>query len=170
VKLASCLIPFLLAAGSATAQKVALRGQVLDESGALIPAARVVLSGPAGLTKQTQAGGDGSYVFADLTPGAYTLRASAPQLILLKPVNVSLGASAQTVNLVLSVSAEKQEVTVEDNAGAVVSTDAAANASAVVLRGTDLDALSDNPDDRSGGGLAGAGGSGGGSEWGRSVH
>ncbi|MEO8663415.1 MAG: carboxypeptidase regulatory-like domain-containing protein, partial [Bryobacteraceae bacterium] len=129
------------------AQKVALRGQVTDESGALIPAARVVLNGPAGLTKQTRAGGEGSYLFADLTPGAYTLRASAPQLILLAPVSVSLGASAQTVNLVLSVSAEKQEVTVEDNAGAVVSTDAAANASAVVLRGTDLDALSDNPDD-----------------------
>jgi hypothetical protein len=38
-------------------------------------------------------------------------------------------------------------VTVEDSAGPAVSTDAASNASAVVLRGSDLDALSDNPDD-----------------------
>ena len=74
MKLVSCLVPFLVVASSAMAQKVALRGQVIDESGALIPAARVVLNGPAGLTKQTRAGGDGSYLFADLTPGTYTAK------------------------------------------------------------------------------------------------
>jgi len=49
--------------------------------------------------------------------------------------------------LQLNVSVEKQEVTVDESGKPTVSTDASANASAVVLRGTDLDALSDNPDD-----------------------
>src|SRR5205807_8934886 len=36
---------------------------------------------------------------------------------------------------------------VEDSGSPAVSTEASANASAIVLRGSDLDALSDNPDD-----------------------
>src|SRR5205085_6812395 len=46
-----------------------------------------------------------------------------------------------------NVTAEKQEVTLQDSSGAGVSTDPASNASTVILRGSDLDALSDNPDD-----------------------
>jgi hypothetical protein len=45
------------------------------------------------------------------------------------------------------VAATLQEVKVDESAAPAVSTDAANNAGAIVLRGTDLDALSDNPDD-----------------------
>jgi hypothetical protein len=47
----------------------------------------------------------------------------------------------------LSVAAARQQVTIEDAAGPGVSTEAAGNASALVMRGTDLDALPDDPDD-----------------------
>ncbi len=52
-----------------------------------------------------------------------------------------------TVDLQLAVAAEKQEVTVQENAGPQVSVDPSQNAGALVLRGADLQALSDDPDD-----------------------
>jgi hypothetical protein len=131
---------------SALAQTATLRGQVTDESGALVPGAKVSLAGPGGISKTTAAI-DGSYAFTDLAPGDYIVQASAPSLALRQPLPLSLKPGQQMVNLQLSVSAEKQEVTVEESGNPTVSTDASANASAVVLRGTDLDALSDNPDD-----------------------
>src|SRR6476660_302378 len=112
------------------AQRSALRGQVTDESSAVVPAATVELNGPSGV-KTTKTGGDGNYAFTDLPPGDYTLRASAPQLELREPVAITLRSTPQTVNLVLHVLAEKQEVTVEENSKPTLSTEASANASAV---------------------------------------
>ncbi len=131
----------------ATAQQASLRGQVTDESGAVIPGATVTLNGPSGLVKTVQAANDGTYAFNALPSGDYTVRASAPQLSMLQPATISLTAAPQTLNLTLSVVAEKQELTVQENGQPVVSTETSANASALTLRGTDLDALSDNPDD-----------------------
>lgn len=131
----------------AIAQTGTLRGQVTDESGAVVPGAKVVLSGPGRPFKTTTSGNDGSYSFADLPLGSYTVHATAPSLALRQTAKFDLKSGSQTLNLLLNISTEKQEVTVEDSAGPGVSTDAASNASAVVLRGQDLDALSDNPDD-----------------------
>ncbi|MCC6364297.1 MAG: TonB-dependent receptor [Bryobacterales bacterium] len=136
----------VLNAVPAVAQRAALRGQVTDESGAVVPAATVALEGPPG-TRTTKTGVDGSFVFADLPAGEYTVRASAPQLGLREPATITVGSSTQTLNLVLYVLAEKQELTVEENTKPAISTEASGNASAVVIRGSDLDALSDNPDD-----------------------
>jgi hypothetical protein len=140
--LALCLM-----AAPALAQSVTLRGQVTDESAAVVPGAKVVLTGPGGLSKTATAANDGSYSLADLPPGNYTVHASAPGLVLRQPAKLGLKSGTQTLNLLLNVAAEKQEVTVGENGAPSVSTEAAANASAVVLQGSDLDALSDNPDD-----------------------
>jgi Carboxypeptidase regulatory-like domain len=120
---------------------------VTDESGGVVPGAKLILAGPAGLSKTTVTANDGVYSFAGLPPGNYTVRASAPGLLLRQPVKVSATTGSQTLNLLLNVVAEKQEVTVEEKSGPTVNTEAANNASAVVLSGSDLDALSDNPDD-----------------------
>jgi hypothetical protein len=128
-------------------QTVSLHGQVTDESGALVPAVVVTLNGPAGLVKTTKAASDGTYSFTALAPGNYTLQASAPDLALPQAAKVALKSGSQTLNLQLFVAATLQQVKVEDSAGPGVSTDAANNASAIVIRGADLDALSDNPDD-----------------------
>ena len=145
------LIPYLLAlcllAMPAQAQTATLRGQVTDESGAIVQGANVTLSGPGRLSKTGTSGNDGSYSFADLPSGSYTVHASAPGLALRQAVKIDLKSGTQSLNLLLNVAAEKQQVTVEDVGAPAVSTDAASNASAVVLRGEDLDALSDNPDD-----------------------
>ena len=127
-----------------------LRGQITDQTGAIVPGAKITLSGAVGLAKTAIAAKDGSYSFGDLPPGDYAVQASAPNLALPEPVTVSVKLGVQTLNLQLSVVAVKQEVSVQENSVPAVSTDPASNASAVALRGTDLDALSDNPADLAG--------------------
>jgi hypothetical protein len=124
-----------------------LTGQVADESGAVIPKATITLSGPGGVVKTTTSGDNGSYSFAGLTPGDYSVQASAPDLAMAQPVKVAVRNGAQTLNLQLRVAATVQQVTVRENAGPAVSTDASSNASALVLKGDDLDALGDSPED-----------------------
>ena len=141
------LLAAILLALPALAQTVTLKGQVSDESGGVVPGATVTLQGPRGFSKTTVSGNDGSYSFAGLPLGSYTVSASAPGLVLSQAVKIPALAGDRSLNLVLHVAAEKQQVTVADNSGPSVSTDASANASAVVLRGADLDALSDDPDD-----------------------
>src|SRR5215472_8498263 len=80
------LIRFLVAATllglPAMAQTASLKGQVTDESGAVVPGATVTLNGPSGFSKAAVSGNDGSYSFAGLPLGAFTIRASAPRLAL----------------------------------------------------------------------------------------
>ena len=54
-----------------------LRGTMTDDSGAVIPAAKISLSGK-GVAKTAQTQADGSYVFAGLAPGQYTVKAVLP--------------------------------------------------------------------------------------------
>src|SRR5207247_1049489 len=82
------------------------------------------LNGPSGARTATAAV-DGGYSFTGLAPGNYTVQASAPELALPQPAKISL----------------------TDNAGPALTADASGNASALVLRGADLEALADNPDD-----------------------
>ncbi len=143
------ILCLLIAAASscvALAQTASLHGQVSDESGAVIPGAKITLQGSSG-TRTTKAANDGSYSFSALAPGNYTAQAIAPELSLPQPAAIVLKPGAQTLNLQLKVSLTTQQVTVRENAGPVVTTDSANNASALVLRGEDLQALSDDPDD-----------------------
>jgi hypothetical protein len=128
------------------AQTAALRGRVTDVSGAVVPHAEVTIAGPGGFKQTTMAGNDGGYEFAQLPPGTYTVQAAAPQLAM-PAIKVSLKGGAQQLHLQLRVVSQKQELTVQENGGPAVNTDATGNASALVLTGSDLDALSDNADD-----------------------
>jgi hypothetical protein len=129
---------------SASAQTGSLRGSVTDESGAIVPRAKLTLTGARAFAATTD--NAGAYSIANLPPGDYTVDATAPSLALRTPVKLTV-AGAQTLDLVLNVTAGKQQVTVAENSGPAVSTEASANASAVVIAGADLDALSDNLDD-----------------------
>src|ERR1700688_3294310 len=102
MKPTSYLIFAILTAHSLCAQTAILRGQITDESGAVIPGATVSLSG-AGTPKTTATDGTGAYTFAGLTPGAYSVQASAPELSMAQPAKVNLKAGAQVLNLTLHV-------------------------------------------------------------------
>src|SRR5450432_4929084 len=146
----SCFIFSIVAlmVWSAPAQQTGgtLRGTMTDDSGAVIPAAKVTLTGVgAAKTAQTQA--DGTYVFQGLAPGQYTVHAAFPGFATVnKPVTIAAGGNA-VVPIQMNVSAEKQEVTVNDQAGPSVSVEPDNNATALVLRGEDLAAHPDDPDD-----------------------
>ncbi len=126
-----------------------VRGVVTDESGALVPGAKVTVSNAAGPVKSVTAAGDGNYSVTGLPPGKYLVQASSPGLVQAQPaaVDVSGGVQPVSLNLQLRVAAEKQEVTVQENPGPTISVDPSQNAGALILRGADLDALSDDPDD-----------------------
>ena len=133
---------------SAFAQSLGiLKGQVADESGAVIPGAKVTASGPGGVVKSALTIADGTYTLTGLAPGPWTVQASSPGLSQQELAKVSVSGGTQTLNLVLRVVLEKQEVTVKEQTNNVISTDPSNNAGALVLKGEDLDALSDDPDD-----------------------
>jgi hypothetical protein len=142
----SPIVILLLTGPALLAQTASLAGRVRDESGAIVPGAAVTL------TKEhtaivTSSRADGAYSFPLLTPGDYTLSATAPQLAVAEPAHLSLHLGVNTFDLQLKVVASAQHLNVQDNAGPSVSTEASNNASAMVLRGADLDALSDDPED-----------------------
>ena len=124
-----------------------IRGVMTDDSGAIIPAANVSLTGPGGAkTAQTQA--DGSYIFQGLPAGQYNVKVAFPGFA---PVNKTVNVTTGTVDVPIQmvVAAEKQEITVADQATTTLSVEPDNNATALVLRGEDLAALPDDPDDLS---------------------
>lgn len=137
----------LLIVGPVLAQTATLRGVVTDESGALVPKAKVTVTGPAGVVKSATADDRGAYSFAGLAAGDYKVQASAPQLATPQAAAILLKPGVQNLDLQVKVVTEAEQVTVQENTGPSVSTEVSNNASALVLRGDDLQALSDDPED-----------------------
>jgi hypothetical protein len=124
-----------------------IHGTVLDPTGAVIPNAKVVLTGQGGSTAATVSGHDGAFHFAGVQPGKYSLVITAKGFAstTLDEIEVLPGNIVeQSVALELPVDQQNVEVT-EEASG--VSTSADANASSAVIKGKDLDALSDDPDE-----------------------
>ena len=140
-------VSLLILAAAASAQSTgSIRGVLTDDSGAVIPAAAISLAGN-GVQKTAQTQGDGTYSFAGLAPGAYMVRAAVAGFSLFeKQVTVAAGGMVQ-VPIQLQLTVEKQEVTVQAEAGPSVSVEPDNNATALVIKGEDLAALPDDPDD-----------------------
>jgi len=141
-------ILLLMLPSHAFAQTAAtLRGQVTDQAGALVPGAKITLTGPGHRVQSTAADGNAAYSFTGLAPGDYVVTGSAPDLVTPRAMNVSLSPGTRTLNLQLDVVTTTQHVVVQETTGPTVTTDPSNNARALVLRGDDLQALSDDPDD-----------------------
>src|SRR5947209_3507310 len=140
------LLMFLFLSALASGQTASLRGQVVDQSGAVIPKSTVTLTAASGVVKTTAAAENGSYSFQALPPGQYTVQAAAPKLEQ-EPVPIVLNPGTQTLQLKLKVAAVQQQTTIQENANTSVNTESANNPSAVVLRGKDLESLADDPED-----------------------
>jgi Carboxypeptidase regulatory-like domain len=136
-----------LASGALAQQTTGtLRGVLTDDSGAVIPAAKVTIEG-SGVSKAAQTQADGSYTFPGLAPGQYTVSVNFPGFSSFsKAVAVSAGGTVQ-VPIQLSLATEKQEVSVQAEAGPSISVEPDNNATAMVIKGEDLQALPDDPDD-----------------------
>ncbi len=124
-----------------------LVGVVSDSSGAVIPGAQVKVLNDAGNAKFVTSDAVGSYHVTGLTPGKYSVEATLAGMTQGEPAPVEIREGVTTLNLVLRLTLEKQVVTVHENVGPQVSTDPSSNAAALTVSGSNLDALSDDPDD-----------------------
>ena len=133
---------------SAPAQQTTgtLRGVLMDDSSAVIPAAAISLAGN-GAQKSARTQADGSYTFAGLAPGQYTVRVTYPGFSPVQQVVTIASGSTIQLPIRIKVSAEKEEVTVQGEAGPSLSVEPDNNATALVIKGEDLAALPDDPDD-----------------------
>ncbi len=142
------LLSFVAAELFAQSTVGSVRGQVTDPSGAFVPGATVAAVPAQGQPRAVKTNGQGQFVINGLAPGTYTLVVGSKGFTRSETAGVEVAAAAaKTVDVQLSVSVDKQEVTVEDTSTGQVSTDPSSNAGALVLKGADLDALADNPDD-----------------------
>ena len=135
----------LFSAPALMAQTVELRGVVTDESGAIVPGAKVSVTGPAGPPHDVVTDREGAYRLSNVAEGTYTVRASAPDLAS-EATKIELKPGIHTLDLQVRIVTVSQQVTVVDQV-ALVTPEPANKASATVLGGKELDALSDNPDD-----------------------
>jgi len=124
-----------------------LRGQVVDQTGALIPGATVsIVSGS--FKKEMVASNVGAFNFRGVPPGKYTLHATLKGFAPFVDATLELTAGQDKVmEIPMLVSMEKQEIEVAETNQSKLDVDASSNAGALVLKGRDLDMLSDDPDD-----------------------
>jgi hypothetical protein len=143
--------PAAAAQSSAPAATTAtLRGHIADPTGALIPGATVTITNSAGnVVKSTTADSSGSYTVTGLAPGGYIVQATFSGFAPFGSPTIQLAAGqSKRVDISMAIQAAEQSVTVTDDSP-TVNVEASGNASAVVLKGKDLEALSDDPDELS---------------------
>jgi hypothetical protein len=134
-------------AAGVQAAKTRVHGVVTDPDGALIPGATVTLTGN-GPVVTAKSGSDGTYS-AVVTPGTYTVTVTMPGFATFTSTGLNIGAvSGMTLDAKLQVGVQTQVITVNSDS-VQLSVDPDSNASATVLTGKDLDALSDDPDELS---------------------
>jgi hypothetical protein len=143
------LLVLALCVTSAAAQQRAggLKGQVLDELGGAIVGVSVTAVNAQGVEKTVVTNDGGSYTINGLAPGRYTVRAAAAGFGIYENMEVDVvSAKVQQLDITLKVTIEEQKVTVAADNNSL-STEAENNAGAIVLKGSDLDSLPDDPDD-----------------------
>ena len=124
-----------------------LTGIVSDPSGAGIPKASLRLTGANGASYDATSNAEGIYQFKALPGGVYTLKAVAKGFNLYTRENVQIIVNqVQQVNVSLTIHIEEEKVEVTDQT-TKVDVDPSNNAGTVVMKGKDLEALSDDPDE-----------------------
>jgi len=141
------LLLVALLAGPALAQNAGtLRGTVTDPSAAVIPGVTVQVTGN-GIARTAKSDGQGKYTLT-VPPGTYAVRADAKGFNTFTSPTVTITAGQPAViDIALQIASEAQQVSVNDSNAGQLSTDASANVGAIVLRGSDLESLPDDPDD-----------------------
>ncbi len=137
-------------AQSAPANSDVIRGHITDPSGALIPGAKITVTTPDGKTAGTAtADASGAYEIRGLAPGQYIVKAEYAGFASFQSQPITLNVSqAKRVDIAMAIQIEQQNVVVTDDSP-TVNTEASGNSNSIVLKGKDLDALSDDPDELS---------------------
>jgi len=126
-----------------------VHGVVADPENAVIPGATVTFTPTSGKALITQSQSDGTYILRGVPPGTYSVTVTMQGFasFVRQVVRIAAGQNL-TVDVQMAIQEQKQEVNVTATT-TTVSVDADSNASSTVLKGKDLDALSDDPDELS---------------------
>ena len=144
------LFTFLAVATWAQAPTGTVSGKVTDQTGALIPGATVTATGADG--KQVSATSDqgGTFSLHSLPAGSYTVSATANGFAQYTQPGVTLAAGhTLTLNMTLQIQAQEEKVNVQSERPTQLDVSSSSSAGALVIKGKDLEALSDDPDELS---------------------
>jgi Carboxypeptidase regulatory-like domain len=99
-----------------TDNKASINGTVTDQTQAVVPGAKVVLSNGAGFHQETQSDDKGAYFFTGLDAGIYTLSVTAPNFAVKTLDNINLPEGLElSLEASLEPASAKTEVNVESS-------------------------------------------------------
>jgi len=147
-----CFILFLFAIALSSATVLVAQTAALDAPTPAATAAGILrghITDQTGAFSTVKADSAGVYEVRGLAPGAYIVKADFAGFAPFESPAITLAAGqSKRVDIAMAVQAEQQNVTVTDESP-TVNVEASGNANSVVLKGKDLDALSDDPDELS---------------------
>src|SRR5665213_3201381 len=150
---AVCAALLSLAAPALSGQTVqtgngAVRGTVTDPDAAIIPGAAITLTPATGNPIGGKSGSDGAFRVS-APAGVYTMTVVMPGFATMTKPNLKITAGT-TVALDIKLIVGDQTTTINVTSdAATVSVDSDSNASSTIIKGDDLAALSDDPDELS---------------------
>jgi hypothetical protein len=125
--------------------KGTLAGTVADPTGAVIPQARITVTRDGGSPVLATSDGAGQFSVSGLPAGSYDIEAEAPGFQPAQKTAVRVAAGAvQRLTLTLAIATDQQQVVVS---GSAEDASPESNGGAIVMKGDDLRALSDDPDE-----------------------
>jgi hypothetical protein len=125
-----------------------LTGKVTDQTGAVIPQATVSVTGDDGKPVSATTDPGGGFAIPGLPAGTYSVAASAKGFAPLKKNGVTLSAGqSQSLNLALQIQTQPEKVEVQGEPGTQLDVSSSSGAGSLVIKGKDLEALSDDPDE-----------------------
>ena len=137
----------ICASAVAQSQGGTLKGKVTDQTGAVIPKATVVVVASDGKRVTATSDGAGSFEIGPLAPGTYTVFAGAKGFAPYRQDAVVVSASkTQQLDVSLQIQTKEEQVKVEAE-GTQLDVGSSSSAGSLVIKGKDLEALSDDPDE-----------------------
>jgi hypothetical protein len=139
----------MVARGQQIVGGATVHGAVTDPDTAFIPGATITLTPATGKALTCQSQSDGTYVLKDVASGVYSVTVTMQGFASYVKQGLRI-AAGQSLTLDVKMAIEEQSQVVQVTASsAQVSVDADNNASSTTIKGKDLEALSDDPDELS---------------------
>ncbi|HKQ87462.1 MAG TPA: carboxypeptidase regulatory-like domain-containing protein [Candidatus Acidoferrales bacterium] len=147
IGLLSVALLFCVSRVQAQSETGTLRGTITDPSGAAVVGATITVTPSSGQPTTATSNATGAYDVRGLAPGLYSVTSNAPGFQQFQNSAVVITAGqAKTLDIPLAIQAEQQQVQVNAESQAL-DVNPENNADAIVIKGADLDALPDDPDE-----------------------